>query len=239
MLLTVLGVVIFTVGLAIGWYGVRPLAGLPRMVRREPLTPSEARTADSFVVCRGVAADDGETVAGPFTGTRCLGFEFEVTERQPFGVGLPWFHAHLDDGVATVPFRLRDGRGDVRVDPAPGRFSLDTESTVVTVGPSETPSERIRRFVDVRQDLSPVAGWVKAIPGFGTRRYVERRVDPGEEYVVAGQLTHQQGETTLAGDLVIGDPGPRRIVLNRLRTAVFPLFVATIFAGVGVLMVLL
>lgn len=235
MLLPVLGVILLALGLAVGWYGLRPLAVVPKLLRTEIAAPSVASTnpADSFVVCRGTATPANETVAGPFTGMRCLGFEFEVSERQPFGIGIPWFFAYLDDGVATVPFRLQDDRDSLEVTPSARRFSLDTDSTVVTVGARETPPERIQRFVDGRDGLSPVANWFKMVPGLGTRRYVERRINPGEEYVIAGRTETQRGETTLSGDLVITDRSPRGLALVRLRTAAFPLLVAVVFVCVG------
>jgi len=42
-------------------------------------------------------------------------------------------------------------------------------------------------------------------PGLGTRRYVERRIAPGEEYLIAGHTERQQNEILLEGDLVITD----------------------------------
>jgi len=64
----------------------------------------------------------------------------------------------------------------------------------------ETPPERIQRFVDVRDELEPVARWVRIILGLGTRRYVERRIAPGEEYLIAGHTERQQNEILLEGD---------------------------------------
>lgn len=84
MLLTIFGAVLLVLGLAIGWYGLRQLVVLPNLLRTEPITPSAVSAEDSFVVCQGTARVAESTIAGPFTGTRCLGFEFEVSERQPF-----------------------------------------------------------------------------------------------------------------------------------------------------------
>lgn len=234
MLFTLAGLGFVALGLAMGWYGLRPLAVVPSVLRADIRDPSEVTDTGAFVVCRGVGTVSSETVTAPFTGTRCLGFEFEVTERQPFGTGIPWFQAHLDDGVATRPFTLDGPTGTLHVVPASKRFSLDTESTVVTVGSTEAPPERIRRFVEVRDGLDPVAGWAKAIPGLGTRRYVERRIDPGKEYIVAGRTERRQSETVLAGDLVITDRSPRQFAIARLRTAAFPTLIAVIFVVVGV-----
>jgi hypothetical protein len=239
VILTVFGVILFALGLAVAWYGLRSLVVIPKLLRTDPVAPSAVPTDGTFVVCRGTATPSEGTVAGPFTGERCLGFEFEVSERQPFGVGIPWFRAYLDDGVSALPFRLRDEHGHVEVSPSSRTFSLDTDSTVLTVGPRETPPERIRQFVDGRDGLSPVAGWLKLIPGLGRRWYVERRIDPGEEYVIAGQVKVRQGEPTLSGDLVITDRSPRQLALARLKGSVFPLVVAALFVGVGLFVALL
>jgi len=233
MLYTVVGIGFVVLGLAIGWYGLRPLAVVPSVLRATVQDPSEVTESDSVIACRGVANRSSETLSAPFTGTRCLGFEFEVTERQPFGVGVPWFQAYLDDGVATRPFTLNGPAGSLNVVPSAKRFALDTESTVLTVGASETPPERIQRFVDARDELGPVAGWVQAVPGLGTRRYVERRIDPGETYLIAGPTKRQQGEVVLTGDLVITDRTPKRFTLARLRKAAFPTVIAVVFVVAG------
>jgi hypothetical protein len=232
MWVAVLGTVFVGLGLAVGWFGLRPLAVVPRLVVTEIQDPSTVSDSDGFVVCRGTATASEETFVAPFTGRDCLGFEFEVTERQLAWVGLPWSDAHLDDGVATTAFELDGAYGTVAVDPSSRRFSLDTASTVISVGSRETPSDRIQRFLDVR-DIQPVARWLAAIPFFGTRHFIERRVDPGEEYVIAGRAEHRQGTTTLAGDLVIADRSPRRLAVWRLWSATLPLLLAVVFGGFG------
>ena len=233
MLFTVFGIVFIALGLAIGWYGMRPLVVVPNLLRVTVEDPSEI-SEEGFVVCRGIASQSTETIRAPFTGTECFGFEVEVTERQPFGLGIPWFQTRLDDGVGTRPFTLDSPTGSLTVDPSTKRFALDTESTVITVGPNEPQPERIQRYVDRRERLEPVSEWLGLIPGLGTRRYIERRIDPGEEYLVAGRTDRQQGDIILAGDLVITDRSPRRFAITRLWTAAFPTLIALIFVGAGV-----
>ncbi|SMO46476.1 hypothetical protein SAMN06264867_102251 [Halorubrum cibi] len=239
MYLTLLGALFAGLGLAMAWYGLRPLAVLPRLLRAEVRRPEAVTDADDgeFVAVRGTARAAGETVSAPFTGSDCLGFEFEVTERQPFAVGIPWLDARLDDGVATRSFALEgpDGsNGRLAVRPSPRRFALDTASTVVGVGAKETLPDRIRQFVDAREGLGPVAGWIAAIPFFGARRYVERRIDPGETYLVAGRVEREEGGSLgLTGDLMITDRSVRGLALSRLWRATFPLLAAAVFVAVG------
>jgi hypothetical protein len=233
MWLAVLGLVFGGLGVAIGWYSLRPLIVLPRLLRSEVDDLSAVATTEEFVVCRGTATASERTLAAPFTDRNCLGFEYEITERQPFGGGLPWHQAHLDYGVATVPFSLDGENRTVDIDPSTRRFSLDTDSTVITVGATETPPAKIQRFVEVRDGLKPVSGWLAAVPGLGSRRYVERRIDPGQEYVIAGHAEHRQGEISLTGDLVITDQPPRGLAVTRLWTAAIPLLIAGVFIGIG------
>ncbi|OYR83916.1 hypothetical protein DJ71_09590 [Halorubrum sp. E3] len=233
MLYTAAGIGFIAFGLAIGWYGIRSLVRVPNILRTNVQAPSEVTDSGSFVVCCGVANESDDILTAPFTESRCLGFEFEVTERQPFGIGVPWFQAYLDDGVATRPFTLDGPTGTLDVVPSAKRFALDTESTIITVRANETPPERIQRFVDVRDELNPVARWMRIVPGLGTRRYVERRIDPGEEYLIAGRTEHQQNETMLTGDLTITDRSPRQFALTRLWKASVPMVIALIFVVVG------
>ena len=234
---TVLGVVFLGLGVAMVWYGMRPLVVVPRLLRTAPVSPSAVSVEDGFVVTRGTATSSEGTLSTPFSGTACLGFEFAVTERQLLGAGLPWFYADLDDGVATVPFSLTDAEGALPVDPSARRFRLDTDSSVVTVRASERPPERIQRFVDVRDGLA-VAGWMAAVPGLGTRRYVERRITPGEQYLIAGKVETREGRPTLGGDLVITDRSVRGLVFSRLWEAAAPLVIGGLFCVVGLLGVL-
>lgn len=233
MLLTVLGVGLLAFGLATGWYGLRPLSSMPQLLRAEVRDPGALRATGEFVACRGTAAEAGETLSAPFTGTECLGLEFEVTERQPFGFDWPWIGAHLDDGVATVPFTLAGERGAIHVDPSPRRFALDVGETVVKVGSEESPPDRIRRFLATREGLPETPEWLRSIPGLGTRRYVERRIDAGEEYVVAGRVERRYGDVVLGGDLVVADSSPASVATDRLLAAAFPLLVSVAFVVGG------
>jgi len=232
---TVFGFVLLALGGAIGWYGVRPLVVVPKLLRATVCDVGDIPADDAFVVCRGTVSETGESVQAPFTGSRCFGFEFEVTERQPFGIGIPWFQAHVDDGVAVRPFTLDDPTGSLTVVPSTKRFGLDTDSTVITASANESPPDRIQRFVDVRDTIEPVSSWIRLVPGLGRRRYVERRIDPGEEYLIAGPTERQQGETVLTGNLVITDRSPRQFAVTRLWKAAFPVLIALIFviAGIG------
>lgn len=230
----VVGSVLVLAGAGFGWYGLRPLAVLPRLLRAEVVAPADLNPDASFAVCRGQAESVGETLDAPFTGNPCLGVEYEVDERTlTFSeILLTW--TRLDDGVATVPFELRGAADRVGVRPESRRFTLDTDSETVTVPAGEQPSDRIASFVAVRDDLSPASRGVLSALGVGSRRYTERRVDPDEPHVVAGRPERQDGETVLSGPLVITDRSPRAVARRRLREAAFPLGAAALFLVLGV-----
>ncbi|WP_128477130.1 hypothetical protein [Halorussus pelagicus] len=232
-MLTVLGVVFLLGGVAFGWYGLRPLAVVPRLVRTEVVGPASVSSDDEFVVCRGRTQSVGETLSGPFTGKNCLGLEYEISERELTATEIPFTWGHRDDGVATVPFELRDDGGRVRVAPESRRFRLDTESETISVSAGEEPPERIRAFVEARGELSPTAGGPLASLGIGARRYTERRIDPEKSHVVAGRPEYRDGRVVLTNPSVIADGSPGAVALGRLRAAAFPLVAALTFLVVG------
>lgn len=231
----VVGSVLVLAGVGFGWYGLRPLAVLPRLLRTEVVDPADLDPDASFVACRGRAESVDETLDAPFTGRSCLGVEYEVHERTLTFSEIPLTWTRLDDGVATVPFELRGDADRVRVEPESRRFSLDTERETITIPAGEQPTDRIASFLAVRDELSPASGGVLSALGVGSRRYAERRVDPDEAHVVAGRPEREDGETVLAGPLVIADRSLRAVTRHRLRAAAFPLVTAAgcLVLGVG------
>jgi hypothetical protein len=237
VLLLVLGGVFLLGGVAFGWYGLRSLTVVPRLLGTEPVGPASVSSDDEFVVCRGNTQSVGESLNAPFSGEECLGLEYEIGERQLTADEIPLTWSHLDGGVATVPFELRDDGGRIRVEPESTHFRLDTASETVTVPAGGEPPERIRSFLEARGELSPTAGGRLSSLGIGTRRYTERRVDPETSHVVAGRPEYRDGRVVLADPAVIADRSPLGVVRRRLRVAAFPLVAALAFllAGAGLL----
>ncbi|AUX07838.1 hypothetical protein AArcSl_0183 [Halalkaliarchaeum desulfuricum] len=236
MFATVAGLLLIALGLAMGWYGIRPLLAVPRLLATEVREPRSLRATGGFVACRGRASAVEEPIEAPFSGTDCLGLEYEVTERQPFGIAWPWIDAYLDDGVATTAFDLVNDRGRIRVDPAPHRFTLDVSEEVISFATENALPDRVRRFLEIR-DVPDTPEWLQSIPGLGRRRFVERRIDPGREYVVFGRIERRDGTVALGGDLVIGEGSPSQIAMGRIWSAAFPLGVSLAFLiGGGLLL---
>lgn len=232
MFTTVAGLVLIALGLAMGWAGSRPLLVVPRLLGAEICDPRTLRATSEFVACRGHANAVGETIEAPFTGTDCLGLEYEVTERQSFGIAWPWIDGSLDDGGTITEFDLENDRGTIRIDPSPRRFTLDVPGEVVTFGPDGEPPDRIRQFLETR-NVPDAPEWLRSIPGLGRRRFVERRIDPGEEYVVLGRIERRDGTVALGGDLVIGNGNLSDILTARIWSAAIPLLVSVSFLLAG------
>ena len=232
MIGTVAGLVLIAIGLAIGWLGSRPLHAVPRLLATEIRNPRTLRATGEYAACKGTANAVGETIEAPFTGTDCLVLQYEVTERQPFGIALPWIDAPLEEGIGTTEFDLVCNRGTIRVDPTPSRFTLEVPRDVVTFGTDGGPPDRIRQFLEAR-NVTAEPEWLRSLPGFGRRRFVERRVDPGEEYVVLGRIERRDGTVALGGDIVIGNGDLSDVVTARLRSTVVPILVSLSFLIAG------
>jgi hypothetical protein len=150
-----------------------------------------------------VEAEDGGTVEAPFSGRRAVALAYQVLEEESSGLwwlGFPFgtmtSFEPIDGGAVANPFLLDDGSGQVRVDPSGATFRLDPDTTIGVKG-GDTPPERIRRYIDSNDDVNDedvsvnlgIVDW-----GVGTdRRYVERRVEPGDEVLVCGGTRDARG----------------------------------------------
>ena len=180
-----------------------------------------------------VEAEDGRTVEGPFSGRQSVALAYQVLEERAsrgwwlFGPTLwaPTSFEPIDGGAVAEPFLLDDGTGRVRVDPAGATFRLEPDTTVQVEG-GETPPERIRRYIDANADVDDEELSVSLGPiewGVGDdRRYVERRLEPGDEVLVCGAARDARGAVG-AVQAVIDSGAPflladadRRTVARRL-----------------------
>lgn len=234
---TVVGAVFVVLSLPFGWYALRPLGVLPRLLRTTVVGPSSVASDTEFAVCRGRVESAGKSFSAPFTGTECVGVEYEIDERQLTASEIPFTWTELDNGVATAPFDLRGDHGRVRVTPESRRFTLDTDHETITVSAGEDPPKQIRSFIEERNEISPTSGGLLSSLGIGTRRYTERRIDPDATYLVAGRPEYEDGRVVLTGPLVITDRSPWAVALSRLRDAAFPLAIALLFCGFGAVLI--
>jgi len=114
----------------------------------------------------------------------------------------------------------------------PNGSALDTESTVITVGGSETPPERIQRFVDVRDELEPVARWYGL--SWDSGRGATSNVGSLPARSILSRDTRNGSRTRSSWRVISSSPiAPRRFAFARLWRAVFPTVVALAFVAVG------
>ncbi|NHN40757.1 hypothetical protein G9C85_03790 [Halorubellus sp. JP-L1] len=177
--------VFLLVGLSMVGYGLLSLRTYATM---KATTPTDVHSVDAGAVeVEGEAKDGDRTLEAPFSGEDCLAYEFEVEEYQHDDDGSNW-HTRAT-GTESVPFRVADDTGAVGVDPAESSLSLERDYRVV-VGHDEELPERVRAFVDGRDDLDHETGSFDLGPlSLATgdkQRFTERRLDPGMETFVTG-----------------------------------------------------
>lgn len=191
-------------------------------------------TSDAGFVSSGRVELEGsvharQVLAGPVTGTECVAYEWQIEEydRDPGDALKDW--DTLAQGGATVPFAVRDGTGEVLVDPAkrsadadPERPSDDVsesdgwlssglppyfdlpETDEVVVAADEDPPERVAAFLEERERRDRTHEH--------KRRFTERRLEADTEVYVLGEAT-EGGETT-----VENRAGERFVVSARSET---------------------
>lgn len=198
--------------------------------RNDPVAVMDAVNADGAIELEGTAASGGRTLRAPFTGTACVACEYEVQEYQNSGNGGNWMTLAEDRDV--VPFLFEDDTGSVAVDPEGAEFSLDTDAEIES-GKDETPPEAVQRFLEGigvereeggTRSLGPIS-----IKRGDRRRYVERRLDPGDLVHVYGQSRwgREVGDVSGTVNAVVGggkatpffrisEGGERAAIRNRL-----------------------
>ncbi|WP_435333811.1 GIDE domain-containing protein [Haloarchaeobius sp. TZWWS8] len=154
--------------------------------RNEPKQAYEARNGGLFEI-EGTAQIHEETVRSPFTDSECLVCHWQVEEYRSSGKNSHW--ATIDEGTWRRPFRVGDDSGQVLVDPTGARFSL-AESDRIRVDGGTAPTATIQEFIDVNEDVDDENRTLDLklfeLKSGNDRRYVEKRLDVGEQVHVYG-----------------------------------------------------
>ncbi|WP_336000232.1 GIDE domain-containing protein [Halorientalis halophila] len=150
----------------------------------------------------GTAVQYEDSLPSPFTGTESLALAYEVQERRTTDKGTTW--VEIDSGRAAVPFLLEDETASVLVDPSTVRLGLDTSTTIDVAG-GDRPPARIREFIDRTEAVdSEERTWdlkIIELKVGDDRRYIERRLDPGESVTVFGEAHSESGVSTRSGQV--------------------------------------
>lgn len=151
---------------------------------------------------RAVEGDDG-TVEATFTGSRCLAYSYEVEELHTSNSGKNRTWKTLDEGMGGVDFVVDDDTGRVRVDPTGADFHF--EDHTVTVDPGEELPDRLADFVARSPAVEPqnrtVDLHITELNTGNRQRFIERRLDVGEDVYVYGQA--RQGPSAAWGSDIV------------------------------------
>ena len=192
---------------ALVWIGAAPapLTGL-RLLRTPERPVSDLLSDRPDRACFAgtvVETPENGTVEAPFSSRPAVALAYQVLEEENSGLwwlGFPFgsltHFEPIDGGAVAEPFLLDDGTGQVRVDPGGATFRLEPDTTVQVDG-GDSPPERIRRFIDANADVDDQEQSIGFGPiewGVGkNRRFVERRLEPGDEVLVCGTARDARG----------------------------------------------
>lgn len=195
-----------------------------------------------------------EVLTAPVTGAECVAYEWQIEEydRDPGDALKDW--DTLVQGGATVPFAVRDGTGEVLVDPAKRDATADTterpadgvtaregwlssgmppyfdlpEADEVVVEAGAEPPEPVAALLETREHRDRVSAH--------KRRFTERRLEAGTEVYVLGTAV-ERAETTVenrAGDrFVVSTSSETRTALRNAGGAVASFLVGVLLIAVS------
>lgn len=194
------GAVVAAFAAALAWYGFRECRLAYLVLRSNPNDVLEA-TDGGPIELEGVARPVGDVVRSPFTDTPALVYEYEVEERHETQHGSSW--QTIDSGERFVPFLLEDDTGAVLIEPPGASFRLEAETIEVKGGTA--PPEQIQRFIDeteaVDDQNTSVDLRVLELRTGDDRRFVERRLEPGEGVYVIGTARYDTSVSRLSGQV--------------------------------------
>jgi hypothetical protein len=182
------GGVFLVVGLFILGRGVGEFRKVYHILTNDPVSVRDlpSRTGPVEVEGRARPADDHEPVRSLFTDTECLLYEYETQEYRSSGKHSRW--KTIDEGMRGVPFLVEDDTGAVRVEPAGADLRFADHTIRVDAG--DRPPDRVARYVAATDDVDPQDGSVDlgvAELDYGNdQKFIERRLDPGEDVYVYG-----------------------------------------------------
>ncbi|WP_254863502.1 E3 ubiquitin--protein ligase [Halovivax gelatinilyticus] len=171
---------------AVALYGLRELRLAHLILRTE--TDSVLETPNGgYVELRGTVEPAAGALESPFTGTACVAYEYAVEEERSSKNGSSW--TTISAGDEYVPFRLDDGSGSVLVEPPGADFRLDRDDRIRVDGGTEPPA-RIGAYIDWSEDVDcqneSVDLRLFELRTGSDRRFIERRLDVGDEAHVLG-----------------------------------------------------
>ena len=234
--MVLLGAVVLLVGARYVWRATA-------VIRSTPVVRASDADRGTLVRVSG-ELEASEVYRAPFSHDPSLVLRYEVEEKRLSPLVLPWF-VTVFSRVAAGRFRVDTGPGAVAV-AEPARAVVLRSGTVATVGPDESPPERLASFERETGDLPVSTVWrspptgLRALFGslsLGTRRYREARAGPGDEVTVVGRLAETDDEPTV-DPLVVSDRPVGRTLVRMARTSLAGVAVGLVAAAVGAFLLL-
>lgn len=198
-----------------GLMGARTLRRAIALWRTGPVSVVEAQSASGRTTVVGTAEPVDEPLSSPFECEDAVAVSWSVKESR----GLNGTESvRIARGTETAQFRVEDGGGAIRVDPDGAHLVTETQTTVDDDQAEE--NEHVERFDRERDPYSRIA---KAVSKFyewlpvvdPNRRYIEHRIEPGEEVLVHGTIDGDHTATASgAVDAAIRDGSGPFVVAN-------------------------
>lgn len=187
-----------------------------RILKSDTLPIALVASTPGPVEITGTARVADEVVQAPFSGAECLACEYEITKWKGGVNDFAGCEETIYEGRTQTRFYVEDDTASVLVDPAGATFNFDDHET--NVFSEKSVPESLRQFLDEHPRYDPNASWWNR----STQRFIERRLEPGEQVHVYGLARYDPTVSKHAGsiDAIIDAPPPRRSLLARLRARV-------------------
>ncbi len=166
--------VVVAVDISLLLFGGTQLYTAIRLRQNDPLNIQTVRQGSKGIVeFTGTATELDGTVEGKYSGQACLAYGWERQKKTNKG------YRTVDSGTEGEPFLIRDGAGEIAVDPAGANIYGDAEEWS-----PEANVKQVERCITVGDDLHV----------YGHKRdVVERQDGLGTESQYVGNTTHNMG----------------------------------------------
>jgi hypothetical protein len=233
------GIAMLVVGLFVSLVSLRHVRRTTAISRAPDVSRLDGRADGSLVRLTGTVEAGSDTIEAPFSGADCVALRPSVEERRLGAFLLPTF-VTIHDPARSVDFALRTPRATVPVTAPLRTVALDS-SVVETVGPGESPPDRIARYeretdgcpaeTAYRSPPALVAPLARAL-SFGARRYGEARASPGDSVTVVGRVVDGAVDP-----LIVADGSPTRALLRLSKTSLAGLSIGGVTLVLGLWLV--
>lgn len=181
-----------------GVMGARTLRRGIALWRTEPVSAVEAQSASGRATVVGTAEAVDEPLSSPFEGEDAVAVSWSVRESRGPSTGTGSNSVRIATGTDTTQFRVEDGSGAIRVEPEGAHLDPSKQATVHADRGDE--NERVERFDRERNPYSrigkAISTLIKGLPVVDrNRRYIERRIESGEEVLVHGTVDGDHAAT--------------------------------------------